>query len=177
MKIDLESTGKLYMSKIGGNLNNFEGIRYFKPYNTSDKWREPKLISRRLLVMLDELRHTLGAPVYVTSGFRAKKKGQMHISQHNYGKAADIVCPSYNLIDLYNIAEDMDWPGLGVYPYWEYNFKRVGGLHLDVRELERGEHLARWMGVSVKVIENGIESEVQKYIALTPDNLKRFTLA
>lgn len=156
-------------------MDNFKDLRYFKHDSKIDRWNQPKQMSRKLLVKLDELRHAMGAPIYVTSGFRPAKPGR--VSQHQFGKAVDVICPAYNLMDFYKEADSMDWPGLGVYPYWEFKHARVGGLHLDVRDLEPNEKLARWMGVASIEVIDGIENIKQRYIALTPENLKRFSLA
>lgn len=142
---------------------NFDGIRYFKPEGTTDQWgSDPSKISPELLKKVDQLRLLLGHPMHVTSGYRPKDYG----SQHALGLALDLVCPAVTLRTLYQAAEHIGFNGLGVYPAWRYDGQVVGGVHVDVRELN-GNPKARWMGVpGVKI--------AQEYIALNPANLKKY---
>lgn len=153
---------------------NFEDLRYFKADSTIDRWGDPKQMDRKLLLMLDELRHQLGQPVYVISGFRSPKPGR--VSQHYYGKAVDIVCPAMrgDLLQVYLEAERFPFTGLGVYPHWKYNEWTVGGLHLDTRSLGETERAARWMGILAKEFDNGVEVHVQKYVSLNDENMRRY---
>lgn len=139
-------------------MNNFVGIRHFKPNSKLDKWGDPSKISRLLLEKLDVLREIVDAPVIVTSGFRPNTT-----SQHSLGKAADIIVPSWDvtkLYELYKIAELVGFNGIGIYPKWAYKGQTLGGIHVDVRDKK-----ARWMGVPKP-------GGGQEYIGLTEANLK-----
>ena len=96
--------------------------------------------------------------VYVTSAYRPNDPGQ-----HGKRVAVDVVVPAYagRLLDLYLTAERFaEFTGIGVYPYFEFSGKVVGGLHLDMRHTDA----ARWMGIG--------RGNGNKYIALNKENLK-----
>lgn len=98
------------------------------------------------------------ADVYVTSAYRPNDKGQ-----HGLRLAVDVVVPAYagRLLDLYLVAERFQgFNGIGVYPYFQFGGKAVGGLHLDGRD----EAPARWMGIG--------RGQGNQYIALNKENLK-----
>jgi hypothetical protein len=103
--------------------------------------------------------------VYITSGFRPQDKG----SQHALGLAVDVVVPAYagRLLDLYLAAERFAvFIGIGVYPYFQFNGKTVGGLHLDGRDIgDVGRAGARWLGIG--------RGNGNSYEALTAANLKK----
>ena len=126
------------------------GIKHFKPNSKIDNWGRPEEMSVALLVLLDEFREFIGAPVFVTSGFRAGSN-----SEHGRGEAVDIVVPKYKdrLLDLYLAAERFNFTGIGLYPNWFYGDEDniVGGLHLDV-----GERIGRWIGVKNAKTEKNI---------------------
>jgi len=76
------------------------------------------------------LRNTLGKPIYITSAYRCPKynarvKGDSN-SYHMKGLAVDIVVHDIPLPELYIIAKELGFTGIGIYP--QKNF-----LHLDVR--------------------------------------------
>lgn len=135
-------------------MDNFKGIKYFKPTGTSDQWGDPSMIDRRLLLALDALREAVGMPIYITSGYRSGDSGQ-----HGKGLAVDVVCPGMGLLDFYLTAERFPFTGIGVYPFFSYQGRKVGGLHLDVRDVP-----ARWMGLGT--------GKNQSYVALSEANLR-----
>ena len=57
--------------------------------------------------VLQPLREIIGVPVFINSGFRSfdvnAAVGGKFNSQHLEGKAADIIVPSMNLVDVFNI--------------------------------------------------------------------------
>lgn len=140
-------------------LDNFKGLKYFRPDSKTDQWGSADKIEKFLLFELDKLRERIGHPIFVTSGYRANSKE----SQHRNGKAVDVVCPGIPLLDFYLAAERFHFTGIGIYPDWHYNGAIVGGLHLDTRI----EEPARWMGVKISQSE-------QSYIALNAQNLKQY---
>lgn len=91
----------------------------------------------RLVNRLDAFAEELGHPVIVTAGFA--NDGHSPNSYHYKGMAADIIIPDLNLLDVYLLAEKFGWKGLGIYPFWKYHNIRVGGLHVDERDMP-----ARW---------------------------------
>ena len=90
----------------------------------------------QLMQVLNDLRNHFGQPITINSGFRCpshnKAIGGSPISQHMYGKAADIVVKNINPIAVfgYLVTSYPDRYGFGVYD----NF-----IHVDVREKP-----ARW---------------------------------
>lgn len=155
----------------------WEKLRYFKP-NGIDNFGDPDAIDDLVLLRLDDFRHYLNVPLYVTSGVRPESDGKK--SYHTRGKgscAVDVVLPEYtgHPIDLIFAAMRFGFSGIGYYPDWEWNGIKCGGLHLDTRPLgvdadgtqNYGHSL--WMGIKVR--ENGADK--QKYIPLTYANLIR----
>lgn len=139
-------------------MENFKGIKNFKP----SEFSEPEKMSPKLLKLLDALRDYLGRPIVITSSTEGKHSKN---SQHYLGKAVDIIVPNYrgSLLSLYLLVERFNFTGIGLYPDWKYNGKRIGGLHLDVRD-EINEQGARWIG---KLQRDGS----QKYLPLTTATL------
>ena len=92
-----------------------------------------------LLKKLVELRVIIKKPIYITSGYRCleynQKVGGIKSSYHLLGLAADIQVEGESALDLLEIAEMIDFSGIGLYE--KKNF-----LHLDVRPTKR----TRWRG-------------------------------
>jgi len=131
------------------SLNWWGILHHFKPDSKVDKWGDPARMDANVLVKLDRLRHFIGHPIYVTSGFRG---GDPNI--HGQGRAVDVMCPGFPscVFDLYLIAERFNFKGIGIYPHWHWNDKVIGGLHLDERQIplkNQGFNFkgARWIGV------------------------------
>jgi len=111
-------------------MNSWENLKHFKADDKRHAWGDPSKLDFFLLLFLDEFRDAVKTPLFVTSGFRPKDKGQ-----HGEGRAVDIVAPEWNkpLFDLYLFAERFGFGGIGVYRDWFYAGERLGGLHLDTR--------------------------------------------
>lgn len=80
--------------------------------------------------MLERLRVKLGRPVVITSGHRCAKhnakEGGAQNSQHIYGKAVDIYCPSSTeRHEVLTAALSLGFSGVGIK-------KEI--IHLDIRE-------------------------------------------
>lgn len=146
-------------------MDNFAGIKHLNP--DEGNWGDASKIDATLLQMVDQLATYLDTKIFVTSGYRPQSDG----SQHQLGKALDIMVPEYEgtLLQFYQAAEALGFPGLGVYPRWRYNGQAIGGLHVDVRDTPN-QH-ARWMGVPTS------KPGGQVYIGLTPENLKTWGVA
>ena len=142
-------------------------LKYFKPDSKSDNWGDPAKINTNLLLNLDAYRAAIGIPVVVTSGTGGTHEPN---SQHYLGNAADIQFPTMKqpLFELYLMAERFHFTGIGIYPHWQYNGYKIGGLHVDIRPLGVNEPAHRWLGVS----QNG----KQEYIAFSYQNLKTYGL-
>jgi len=149
-------------------------IRYFEADNGVDKFGDPDAISDTLLLSLDDFRHFLQLPLYVTSGVRPESDGRN--SYHTRGKGAcavDVVCPQYegHAIDLIFAAMRFGFSGIGYYPDWHFKGIKCGGLHLDTRPLgmdadgTKNYGHSLWMGVKVK--------GKQTYIGLNYANIIR----
>lgn len=152
-------------------LAQWHDLKHFHPDSKVDQWGDPHKIDRELLLRLDAMRARIGLPTIVLSGYRDPGAGQdgrgdNGKSQHGHGLAADIVVPSYggHLLDLYIEATRFNFNGIGIYRDWVYDGRKVGGLHLDVRNVEMG---ARWFCYKDK-------RGVQLYIPLTHENLKLY---
>ena len=121
-------------------------VQYFTMH---EAWGDPDKMDRELVGYLDEFRHFLGIPIMVLCGTQGTHKAN---SQHPFGKAVDVAVPEWDkhLLDLMLAATRFPFRGVGIYPDWVYNGKRVGGLHLDTRDLSGAYprvHKAFWMGI------------------------------
>lgn len=114
-------------------------------------------LSPELVKELEAFARVVGNLV-ITSGFRPGDTGE-----HGKGLAADIVpLRDIKLLDLYLTAERFGFKGIGVYPSWQLDGKKVGGLHLDVRTAAPG----RWIGTG--------SGKSQFYVALDEANLRKY---
>ena len=147
-------------------------LRYFKKDSPRDQWGSPDLIADELLLRLDDFRHTLGVPVYVTAGVNigGHKPNSFHYPQ-NGACAVDVVVPDFNghPVELLWEAMRFGFTGVGFYPHWKFDGRTVGGLHLDLRPLEKDAdgtvnyRHSRWLGV--------MRDGQQIYLPLTYRNL------
>lgn len=106
---------------------------------------------------IERMSNFINAEMFITSAYRSGDP-----KQHGIGLALDLICPSIPLLDFYFAASRFAWKGIGIYPDWELNGKKVGGLHVDLRVNEKRD---LWMGVK----ENGN----QVYVALNQEQLKK----
>jgi len=112
----------------------------FANYPINEKWSYRFAKPSPLLVYaLDEFRHNLGHPVYISP-----KNWGVHSTtgRHAAGKAsggmvwAVDIFPVCDLPWAYHIAmKSKFFAGIGVYPFWNWG-KLHGGLHLDIRYFE-----------------------------------------
>ena len=125
----------------------WDKLKYFK---RSENWGDPDKINNLLLSNLDKFREYIGVPVIITCGTQGQ---HVENSYHYQGLAVDIVIPERNgrLLDMYLNALKFPFSGVGIYPDWRYDDARVGGLHLDMRGMDRYYGLkATWLGVKDK---------------------------
>ena len=96
------------------------------------------LVHPELVRKLEGLRSAVGAPVNVTSGYRCsscnKAVGGAENSYHLFGMAADIWVEGISPQQLAEIAANIGFDGIGVYP-------EQGFVHVDVRGYK-----VRWNG-------------------------------
>lgn len=113
-------------------------LRYFKPDNGVDNFGDADAISDILLLRLDDFRHYVGIPIYVSSGVRPETDGKTSYHTRSKGSCAvDVLLPQYegHPIDLIFTAMRFGFSGIGWYPDWEWKGIKCGGLHLDTRPL------------------------------------------
>ena len=72
----------------------------------------PKVLNKKLLIILDDLRKYFETPITITCGERCKPYndslvGSIPNSQHLYGKAADIYIPGIPLVNIKKKAYDL----------------------------------------------------------------------
>ena len=147
--------------------NEWSRLRYF---TADEAWGDYERMDRDLLFPLDEFRHFLGMEVVVLCGTQGQHVAN---SQHPFGKAVDIIVPKWkkHILDLMLTATRFPFKGLGMYPDWVYNKKRVGGLHLDSRDLSivvPKVDKALWMGIK----KNGKTT----YLPLDFKHLKQYKI-
>ena len=136
-------------NSTSNNTNNNTGtlwdeIKYFKKSEFACKCGKycngyPAEIDMNMVKIADKIREKIGKPITVNSGLRCKQHnanvGGVSNSQHLYGNAADLGCPSgFTPTQMASIAEDVmgDTGGIGIYSW---------GIHIDTRSTK-----SRWNG-------------------------------
>ena len=128
-----------------GNTGTVWGeIKHFKKSEFACKCGKycngyPAEIDMNMVKIADEIRNRIGKPIQINSGIRCKTHnanvGGVSNSQHLYGNAADLGCPSGCTPEqMASIAEEImgDTGGIGTYPW---------GIHIDTRYTK-----SRWNG-------------------------------
>jgi uncharacterized protein YcbK (DUF882 family) len=120
-------------------INDIDIAKHFKLSEFACPCCKRVMLHPMLLNKLVEFRAIIQKPLYITSGYRCteynQKVGGIKSSYHLLGLAADIKIEGVSALDLLEIAEMIDFSGIGLYE--KKNF-----LHLDVRPTK----LARWRG-------------------------------
>lgn len=97
-------------------------------------------ISPRLLELLEQLRsNTGGLPLELSCAYRCPthnaEVGGVKYSQHQYGTAADVLCPDHlEFGEFLWYVDQLPFDGIGVY-------RSEGFIHVDVRNSGTGEHI------------------------------------
>jgi uncharacterized protein YcbK (DUF882 family) len=111
-------------------MPDWSKLKYFKP---TEKWGNPDKMDMRLLVALDDFRHTLGIPIHIMEGYATS--GHSSQSFHYKGLAVDcrLIDPKTNkardLATHVLAAFKSPFTGVGI-----YTWGATGPfLHLDVR--------------------------------------------
>lgn len=122
----------------------WDGIKYFKKQEFACKCGKycngyPVDIDMNMVKIADQIRVKIGKPITINSGLRCKTHnanvGGVSNSQHLYGNAADLGCPSgCTPAQMASIAEEImgDTGGIGIYSW---------GIHIDTRSTK-----SRWNG-------------------------------
>ena len=131
--------------KMSANADWWKDIRYFTRSEFKCKCGGrfcngyPVEIDMNMVKIADEIRNRIGKPIQINSGIRCKTHnanvGGVSNSQHLYGNAADLGCPSGCTPEqMASIAEEImgDTGGIGTYPW---------GIHIDTRSTK-----SRWNG-------------------------------
>lgn len=99
----------------------------------------PAEIDMNMVKIADEIRARIGKPISINSGLRCKTHnanvGGVSNSQHLFGNAADLGCPSgFTPTQMASIAEEImcNTGGIGTYSW---------GIHIDTRSAK-----SRWNG-------------------------------
>lgn len=149
-----ETTSKMLIAAVAGTAVKvdrprgqtgtfWDGIKYFKREEFRCKCGGkycngyPVDIDANMVKIADEIRSRIGKQIQINSGIRCKTHnanvGGVSNSQHLYGTAADLGCPSgCTPAQMASIAEEImgDTGGIGVYPW---------GIHIDTRSTK-----SRW---------------------------------
>lgn len=131
-------------STDGSTGTVWDEIKYFKKQEFACKCGKycngyPAEIDMNMVKIADKIREKIGKPITINSGLRCKTHnanvGGVSNSQHLYGNAADLGCPSgCTPAQMASIAEDImgDTGGIGIYSW---------GIHIDTRSTK-----SRWNG-------------------------------
>lgn len=146
----VEANDKNLLAAVNGTIQpkkkdvGWDSIRYFKKSEFKCKCGKycsgyPAEVDLAMVSIADAIRAKLGKPLNVNSGLRCKRHnanvGGASNSQHMYGTACDLGCPSgVTPKQMYDIAEEImgNTGGLGLYSW---------GIHIDSRSTK-----ARWKG-------------------------------
>ncbi len=136
-------------------------MRYFHP----TEFHRPYDMQFSFMLAVDNFRHFIATPILVTSSNDPSEK-HSNTSLHYPGRAIDLVAPGFDgtLLDLF-IAATRFFGGIGVYPDWRYNGRKVGGLHVDDRD-EPGF----WLGIRSKTKKK----LPNIYLQLNEANLRKY---
>lgn len=121
-------------------------------FNRGEDWS--LMMSPRLLVMLDVLRHRWGKIIDISpaEGSLGRRMGGQNLSQHNVDcwgevRAADVmphgIITDADAYAFYVCASETGFTGIGFYPSW----KPKPGFHLDIRTDRSPGVPATWGGV------------------------------
>jgi len=122
------------------------------------------LMSPRLLVMLDVLRHEVGTPIIISKHKDSLGRflGKSNKSEHNYDHWGEILAADCFLSGVYfrsqvenvvNVAKSIGFTGIGVYPEWTNNRgKPQCGFHFGVRPTRIMSNPATWGVVGGKSV-------------------------
>ena len=131
-------------STDGNTGTVWDEIQYFKKQEFACKCGKycdgyPAEIDMNMVKIADEIRARIGKPISINSGLRCKAHnanvGGVSNSQHLYGNAADLGCPSgCTPAQMAYIAEEIigNTGGIGIYSW---------GIHIDTRSTK-----SRWNG-------------------------------
>ena len=131
-------------SADGNTGTVWDDIKHFKKPEFACKCGKycngyPVEIDMNMVKIADEIRNRIGKPIQINSGIRCKTHnanvGGVSNSQHLYGNAADLGCPSGCTPEqMASIAEEImgDTGGIGIYTW---------GIHIDTRSTK-----SRWNG-------------------------------
>lgn len=131
-------------STDGNTGTVWDEIKYFKKQEFACKCGKycdgyPAEIDMNMVKIADQIRTKIGKPITINSGLRCKTHnanvGGVSNSQHLYGNAADLGCPSgCTPAQMASIAEEImgDTGGIGIYSW---------GIHIDTRSTK-----SRWNG-------------------------------
>ena len=105
---------------------------------------EPMLMDSTLIHKLDVMRSWVGKPFVVHHSYATD--GHSTDSMHYEGKAVDGHFVGLSAVEQYLLAEQINWGGLGFYPFWinKNTGEKIPGIHVDTRPLEMAEKGARW---------------------------------
>lgn len=146
----VEANDKNLLAAVNGTIqpkaeeaaDGWEDIKYFKKAEFKCKCGRycdgyPAEIDMTMVKYADAIRAKLGKPLTVNSGLRCKQHnanvGGASASQHMYGTACDLGCPSGVTPDkMAQVAESVigNTGGIGIYTW---------GIHIDSRSVK-----ARW---------------------------------
>lgn len=107
-------------------------LRYFSLDEFACKHCRQNLIDHAFVQELDDLRHNLGFPLVISSGYRcpdhnAKVSSTGRTGPHTTGRAADIAVSHARAHEVLQVAMTMGFSGIGVNQKGSSRF-----IHLDV---------------------------------------------
>ena len=131
-------------STDGSTGTVWDEIKYFKKQEFACKCGKycngyPAEIDMNMVKIADQIRSRIGKPIHINSGLRCKTHnanvGGVSNSQHLFGNAADLGCPSgCTPSQMSSVAEEImgNTGGIGTYSW---------GIHIDTRSTK-----SRWNG-------------------------------
>lgn len=120
-------------------MSFWKDIRHFKPaeFDSPDAPGSGlKRMDEAFIRRIDELRHRLGEPVIITSGYRTPAYN-MKVSStgadgpHTTGKAADILCHGTKAFEVLRLAMGLGFTGIGLKQSGPHSSRFI---HIDMIE-------------------------------------------
>jgi len=128
---------------------DWKSVKHFSP---NENWGDVEKIEPQLIYKLERFRDVIGRPFVLHNAF--SYAGHSNKSQHYLGRAGDGHVEGVDLLDMFLVAEKLEFNGIGLYDW---------GIHLDVRIADTPARWCRIDGVYLPLTAKNIDHLRQNY--------------
>ena len=121
---------------------DWKNIRFMN--SLADTWGDKTKMAKNLVTEIDNMRIICGRTIQLTCKAYSID-GHSENSQDYLGNAADIKILGVSLFKMFLIVDTYDFNAIGLYPNSGNPY-----IHVDVRELKKGDPKVRWIYVHGK---------------------------